>query len=247
MSISTSKKQTSLAGSAQSATLWELQSFDLNRLRQDLATATKNWDWQRGCFGHSLPLTTHRLSEFGAAHYNNLVKSIDSEQKIEAPDRLDDCPYFREIFDSFRCDKSSFRILRRPAHSSYTFHRDKDIGKETFRVQIPIESNPDALLLASTSDEGGDFIVPDVDYRKVEDWDAEGIGCDKMKFWFEEFVRINDDKVRVYQTRPGKLYYFNTPLNYHNIWNFGREDRYTLAIDLVANNWLYEQYPEIFK
>jgi hypothetical protein len=58
-------------------------------------------------------------------------------------------------------------------------------------------------------------------------------------------VRLNDDKVRVYQTNPGKLYYFSTPENYHNLWNFGCEDRFTLAIDLVANRWFYQHYPEI--
>lgn len=245
MSISKPRRQPSLAGSAHGASLWEFQSFDVNRLRQDLAIATRGWDWKRGCFGHSLPLTTRKLSEFGAAHYNNLVKSIDGEAKSEAPDRLDECTYFREIFDSFRCEKSSFRILRRPAHSSYTLHRDSDVGEETFRFQIPIESNPDVRLLVSTTDKSDDFIVSGADYRKVEDWDAEGIGCDKMKSWFEEFVRINDDKVRVYQTKPGKLYYFSTPENYHNLWNFGCKDRFTLAIDLVANRWFYQHYPEI--
>jgi hypothetical protein len=247
MSISTSKRQTSLAGSAPGANLWELQSFDLTRLRQDLAVATIGWDWNRGCFGHSLPLTTQKLSEFGAAHYNNLVKSIDGEPKLEAQEKLDKCPYFHEIFHSFQCEKSSFRILRRPAHSSYTLHRDIDIGEETFRFQIPIESSPDARLLVSTTDKGADFIVPGTDYRKVEDWDAEGISIDEMKSWFEEFVRLNDNKVRTYETKPGQLYYFSTPANYHNIWNFGRDDRFTLAIDLVANRWLYEHYPVILK
>ena len=128
MSISKPRRQPSLAGSAHGASLWEFQSFDVNRLRQDLAIAVRGWDWKRGCFGHSLPLTTRKLSESGAAHYNNLVKSIDGKLKTEAPDRLDECTYFREIFDSFRCEKSSYRILRRPAHSSYTLHRDSDVG-----------------------------------------------------------------------------------------------------------------------
>jgi hypothetical protein len=245
MSMTTPKRQASIAGSAHGASLWEFQSFDVNRLRQDLAIATRDWDWKRGCFGHSLPLTTRKLSEFGSTHYNNLVKSIDGEQRLEAPERLDTCHYFSKIFDSFQCKKSSFRILRRPAHSSYTLHRDSDVGEETFRFQIPIESSPDAWLLVSTTDDSNDFIIPDADYRKVEDWDAEGIGRDKMKSWFEEFVQLNDDKVRVYETRPGKLYYFSTPENYHNIWNFGCEDRFTLAIDLVANSWFYRNFPEI--
>lgn len=60
-------------------------------------------------------------------------------------------------------------------------------------------------------------------------------------------MQLNDNKVRVYQTTPGKLYYFDTPRNYHNLMNFGQEDRFTLAIDLVANEWFYEHYPELLE
>ena len=247
MDTATSKRQPSLAGSAQGARLWELQSFDVDRLRQDLAIATRGWDWKRGCFGHSLPLTTRELSEFGATHYNNLIKHVDGKPESEAPDKLNECPYFREIFHSFRCEKSSFRILRRAAHTSYTLHRDRDMGENTFRFQIPIESNPDVRLLVSTTDEGDDFIVSGTDYRKMEDWTAEGISNDAVKSWFDEFVRLNDDRVRVYRMQPGKLYYFSTPANYHNLWNFGHADRFTLAIDLVGNDWLYEHYPVILE
>ncbi|MCA9136632.1 MAG: hypothetical protein KDB00_07730 [Planctomycetales bacterium] len=242
---SSPKKLASLAGSAQDAELWELQSFDIEKLRRDLTIATNGWDWDRGCFGHSLPLTSSRLTEFGAAHYNNLVHSADGEQKVMAPDKLDECEYFREIFDSFQCEKSSYRILRRPAHTSYSLHRDIDLGENTFRVQIPIESNADVRLLVSTTNNREDFALPSDDYRKVEDWDAEGISVDKMHSWFEEFVRLNQERVRVYATPPGKLYNFCTPANYHNLMNFGDEDRYTLAVDLVANDWFYQRYPEI--
>jgi hypothetical protein len=235
----------SICGSAHGADLWELQEFDLDSLRQDLAIATRGWDWERGCFGHSLPLTTHSLSKFGAKHYNNLVKSVDGKSILEARDRLNECRYFREIFDSFQCEKSSFRILRRQAHSSYTLHRDTDLGEKTFRFQIPIQSNPEVRFLVSSTDKRDDFVVSDTDYRKIEDWKASNIDCNKMKQWFEEFVHLNDDKVRVYTLKPGKLYYFNSPVNYHNILNFGNEDRFTLAIDLIANNWLYDHYPEI--
>lgn len=247
MSVSTLKKQRSLAGSAEGAGLWGLQAYDIDRLRHELALVTKDWDWERGCFGHSLPLTTSKLSEFGATHYNNLITSADGEQKLEAPDILDDCPYFLEIFNGFQCEKSSFRILRRPPHTSYTLHRDTDLGMETFRVQIPIESNSDVRLLVSTIDNGDDFILSGVDYRKLEDWEAEGIDSEDVKSWFEEFVRLNANKVRIYETPPGQLYYFHTPLKYHNLMNFGDEDRYTIAIDLVANEWLYKQYPVFLK
>jgi hypothetical protein len=245
MNIATPKKSRSVAGNAQGAGLWELESFDLDRLRQDLATAINGWDWSRGCFGHSLPLTRQRLSSFGAAHYNNLIKGADEQPESELSDKLDACPYFRKIFQDFQCEKSSFRILRRPARSSYTLHRDSDMGTETFRFQIPIECNADVRLLVSTTNRGEDFLLPSVDYRKVEDWDAEGIDSDSMRSWFTEFVLLNDDKVRIYRTEPGKLYYFSMPTNYHNLMNFGDMDRFTLAMDLVANEWLYERYPFI--
>lgn len=226
--------------------MWELQHFDLERLRADLAIAIADWDWNRGCFGHSLPLTTGQLSDFGSSHYNNLIKGTDGTSRVQAPDTLDDCPYFRSIFDWFQCDKSSFRILRRPPHSSYTVHKDDDIGANTIRVQVPIETNPDVRLLVSTTNQREDFVVPGADYRKVEYWEQQGLTTNEIQSWLDEFVNTNTKLVRIYQLDAGKLYYFDTPLNYHNLWNFGDSTRYTLAIDLIANDWLRARYPDIF-
>jgi hypothetical protein len=235
----------SLAGNAKGAILWELASFDVNQLRTDLAKVVEGWDWSSGSFGHSLPLTTKRLSSFGAGHYNNLVKQDKGGSLQEAPDRLEECPGFRRIFDSFSCEKSSFRILRRPGNSSYTLHKDNDVGDGVYRFQIPLITNPDVRLLVSTINDRAQFVVPAEDFRKVEDWKAQGISTDRLKAWVDEFVKLNGDKVCVYQAEPGKLYYFDTR-NYHNVWNFGADPRFTLSIDLVANEWLHGKWPEVF-
>src|SRR5438067_611048 len=91
-----------LAGKAKGAVLWELEQFDINRLRGELPEVVGDWNWSQGNFGHSLPLTTTRLSPFGASHQNNLVKGADGSVQ-GAADRLRDNLYFREVFDSFEC------------------------------------------------------------------------------------------------------------------------------------------------
>ncbi len=100
--------------------------------------------------------------------------------------------------------------------------------------------------LASTTADPGDFVVPQEDYRKTGNWLAHGIETDAMKAWLDKFVHLNTHLVSIYSLAAGKLYYFDTR-NYHNVWSFGAESRFTLAIDLVANEWLYARFPEAFE
>lgn len=234
----------SLAGHAPDATLWELQSYDLAYLREDLHIAIRGWCWEQGCFGHSLPLTANRLTSFGAAHHNNLVHERDGVPLRRAPDKLAACRYFRGMFESFQCGISSFRVLRRPGLSSYTLHADRDMGDATFRFQIPIESGSEARLLVTNARRREQFVMPEPDHSRVENWRSPGIGTNAMQDWLEEFVRLNDERVRLYAMEPGRLYHFDSR-NYHNLLNFSADDRYTLAIDLVANDWLREQFPGV--
>jgi len=235
---------TPLAGGATGAVLLELDRYDLKRLRADLEAALHDWDWDAGSFGHSLPLTSERLTDFGRRHHNNQV-TAGSNGKHEAPDRLNRCPYFLEIFESMRCEKSSFRILRRPAFTSYTLHRDNDIGEHTHRLQIPIRSGPGTRFLITDVDDRNDFVVGDRDLRKVEDWAAAGLSEAAMAEWLDEFVSRNANRVRLYAMEEGRLYWFHDPRRYHNLYNFDSETRYTLAMDLVENDWLCAAYPEL--
>ena len=48
-----------------SAAVWRLVAYDVDALRRDVASAIEGWDWSDGRYGHSLPLTTRRLTPFG--------------------------------------------------------------------------------------------------------------------------------------------------------------------------------------
>ena len=235
----------SLEGNALSADLWELGSYDLDSLQQDLATAISDWDWQRGCFGHSLPLTSGMLSDFGKSHYNNLVKDDESDKLIAAEERLEQCPFFRTIFDALKCQKSSFRILRRPGLSSYTLHADRDMGTNTIRIQIPVRSGSGARLLVTNVSDRKQFTLPEDDYSRVEDWTEKGVTPARMQSWYQELIELNQDKIRLYELIPGRLYHFDSR-HYHNLLNIDAEERYTLSLDLIVNEWLQRRFPDLF-
>jgi hypothetical protein len=227
----------SVMGYGEGADLWSFIDLDLAHLQNEAALAINDWDWQRGRFGHSLPLTTRHLSAFGAAHLNNWVATDQADALAPADERLQDFPYLTELFQSLPCDKSSFRLLRRPPNTSYTLHADVDLGPDTHRFQIPLFTNEDAYLMVSREDSLSAFALPDPRFANTKNWAQEGVNRQQMESWFFAFVSANEHVLKIYRLPPGALYYFDTRY-YHNVWNFGSSDRITLAFDLRENEWL---------
>jgi len=100
--------------------------YDLTRLKNDLFMAETYGKYEDGAFGHAIS-----LPESGNEHYNNqpytgIIKKT---------------PYFKEIYDSFQTEVTSFRLLRRKAGTSYGIHNDRDMGDDVVRFQIPIRTN----------------------------------------------------------------------------------------------------------
>ncbi len=56
---------------------------------------------------------------------------------------LDECLYFKEIVDSFKCEKESIRLLNLKPGSVIKEHTDYSLGYEdgVFRIHIPITTN----------------------------------------------------------------------------------------------------------
>src|SRR5262249_40207249 len=54
---------------------------------------------------------------------------------------------------AIECDKTSFRLLRRPAGTSYTWHSDKDKGSSVVRFQNPIITHPKSVLVVTDFNE----------------------------------------------------------------------------------------------
>lgn len=59
------------------------------------------------------------------------------------------CPYFRELLDSFRCEKESVRLLSLAPGSRINEHRDLQTGYQynVFRVHIPLKFNGDVSFV----------------------------------------------------------------------------------------------------
>jgi len=199
-----------------------LTTYDVDRLERDLETAIRGWDWSKGAFGHALSLPG--LTDLHTAardHYNNLPYA----------DALDRCPYFRHVFDSFVCEKASFRLLRRPPRTCYGWHTDRDKGSDVIRFQIPIVTNPQSWLVVTDFDAFEEI-------RGFEERLSEPDTYDT----FGRFKDLNRGRYQLHALEPGTLYYFDTR-RFHTLVNEGEETRYTLSVDVVANDWLLETYP----
>ncbi|WP_378179104.1 aspartyl/asparaginyl beta-hydroxylase domain-containing protein [Aquimarina sp. SS2-1] len=76
---------------------------------------------------------------------NQIYAHASGSEKFQNTPLLDACPYFKEIIDSFRCEKESIRLLNLSPNSKIKEHTDHNLGYEdgTFRIHIPITTNLD--------------------------------------------------------------------------------------------------------
>lgn len=184
--------------------------------------------------------TARQRASFDEGPYKNAI-SLPSAQQIHAPFRshhnsvpftgvLDHCPTLKGIFDSFRTEKVAFRLLRRLAGAAYSFHDDKDRGRNIARFQIPINTSTQAFLLIAR--DGLDI--------KRFDLDRSGFkGDHNGDLWFDmtQLREACADDVELYYLEPGCLNYFDTD-QVHTLVNAAPDERVTLSIDLVMNDWL---------
>ncbi len=198
--------------------------FSVDRLRADLELATSGWDWSKGAYGHSLSLPSREeLHPAGRDHFNNLPFA----------NVLGKCHYFRQIFDSFECEKVSFRLLRRPPASAYAWHTDKDKGPEVVRFQVPIITNDQSSLVITKYRDYDEF-------KSMKERLSEREAFDNYAL----FKKSNQGSFEEHVLKPGVLYYFDTN-KFHNLFNLASTERVTLAMDFYVNDWLRERYPAI--
>ena len=192
----------------------------LDGLREDATRALEGWDWSRGAFGHALSLpATRDLHPYARHRYHN----------YPCTGLLERCPHLRAVFDALRCDKVSFRLLRREPASAYAWHTDRWKGPGVVRFQIPIVSDAEAFLVTT-------------------DYDHEdqvcGVGRVLTADTYARFADANAGHFARHYLEPGRLHYFDTT-RVHTLVNPGPGERLTLSFDLVANSWLREQFPVI--
>ena len=113
-------------------------SFDLARLKEDLAEIREE-DW---------------VDHFNSAAYENEWRCVSlrsvqgrADHIISLPDTnyadtaiLGRCPYFREVIDTFECEKTSVRLMALGAGSLIKMHTDRGTSFEDgmARLHIPI-------------------------------------------------------------------------------------------------------------
>lgn len=76
---------------------------------------------------------------------NNIFALPHSEEKYKDTELIQNCIYFKEIINSFKCEKESIRLLNLKPGSVIKEHTDYNLGYEDgiFRMHIPITTNED--------------------------------------------------------------------------------------------------------
>jgi hypothetical protein len=201
--------------------------YDVAALSREVAIARAVQDFERGAYGHSISLpAAQQLDPLARRHHNNLPFA----------DVLDRCPYLAEILAGLEAPKLSYRLLRRAAHTAYALHDDKDKGAHIVRLQIPIVTNERSFLFLPTDALDLEVFGPFVRAAKAET---------ELPFDLECLRRLCGSELRLFRLRPGRLYYFDTD-RIHTLLNAGDQDRITLSIDLIRNDWLHAWMGEHF-
>jgi len=187
-----------------------IRDYNVDKLIQDKKFVEERFKYEDGMFGHCISLPSiYDLKEPYKSHHNNVpLRGV-----------LDYTPYFKEIFDSFKTEITSFRLLRRKADTSYGLHNDKDMGEDIKRFQIPIITNDDSRLCVTHYDEIS------------EGWTEEN------SYTMEDFGRRFKGRYDSYQLESGTMYHFDVT-KIHTLFNEGDTDRVTLLIDVKVNDWL---------
>ena len=112
--------------------------YDVNRLIKEKEYVESRLNYEDAC-SWTLYIFTEYISssENHSEHHNN----------IPYGNILNSCPYFKKIFDSFKTEVTSFRLLRILPKTSYGLHHDKDMGDDILRFQIPIVSPKIVVIL----------------------------------------------------------------------------------------------------
>jgi hypothetical protein len=109
--------------------------------------------------------TPHFNDQNYKGNWNSIaLRSIDGQVKTIFAHAMQDnaykdtmllsiCPYFKQIIDSFKCDKESIRLLKLHVNSEIKEHRDHKLGYEdgVFRIHIPIQTNDQAFFYINGS------------------------------------------------------------------------------------------------
>ena len=124
----------------------------------------------------------------------------------------------KSIFQLFKTDIISFRLIKRPPFSSYGLHHDRDRGQNVERFQIPIHSTSTSLLCLS----------------KATDIPEERTDSD---LYTDSLFQSRFPENRIEPLYEGFLYTFNTDY-IHTLYHNHDSYRITLLIDVIMNEYM---------
>lgn len=205
-------------------------TYDLDTLRKEVSLVRSIQDFGGSRYSHAISLPRKQdIERKYRTHVNNVPFSAT----------LGHCPFLLNIFKYFLTPKVSYRLLRRAPRSAYALHDDRDMGKRVVRFQIPVTTNRDAHLFLLKDDVSVGSVT-----RAVTELQRKSDG--NLSFSYQKLYQVFGDDFELFYLEPGYLYYFDTD-KLHTLINAGLDERITLSIDLVENDWLKTWMPEYLR
>jgi quercetin dioxygenase-like cupin family protein len=121
-------------------------SFDIARLQHDLALAVRSpWieHFNKRAYENEWSCIPLRSVEGRLDH----ILPIDGGD-FRDTEILQECLYFQEVIDQFKCEKTSIRLMSLAAGGIIKEHRDEGTSLEDgiTRLHIPIQTSPEVLF-----------------------------------------------------------------------------------------------------
>ena len=120
--------------------------FDRQKLKTDLEICqSKEWALHFNTNDFTGTWTSFALRSVSGKELDILATPKATYQNTET---LEECRYFKEIIDSFSCQKEAVRLLSLSPKSHIKEHKDNDGGYEDgfFRIHVPIQTNVQVIF-----------------------------------------------------------------------------------------------------
>jgi hypothetical protein len=123
--------------------------FNIEKLRHDLETVLQHhWTPHFNTGGYEGSWSAIPLYAPGG-NPSNIIAHYLGEDEIKATPLLENCEYFREVIDQFKCSVITARLMKLAAEAYIKPHKDYDSGYEDgmFRIHIPVITNSQVEFL----------------------------------------------------------------------------------------------------
>jgi Aspartyl/Asparaginyl beta-hydroxylase len=116
--------------------------FDEQRLSIDLETCLKA-EWKAHFNSQDYVGSWTSIALRSPTGKADDISTFTTEKGFSDTPLLEKCPYFKEIVESFECEKETVRLLRLSPNSVVKEHNDFQLGYEYgfFRLHIPIKTS----------------------------------------------------------------------------------------------------------